>query len=44
MLAQWRQAKSEHPDAVLLFRLGDFFETFEEDAEVASAILGITLT
>lgn len=44
VLAQWRQAKAEHPTAVLLFRLGDFFETFEEDAEVASAILGITLT
>ncbi|HEY8739145.1 MAG TPA: DNA mismatch repair protein MutS [Candidatus Dormibacteraeota bacterium] len=44
VLAQWRQAKAEHPEALLLFRLGDFFETFEEDAEVASAILGITLT
>ncbi|MFN2466431.1 MAG: DNA mismatch repair protein MutS [Candidatus Dormibacteria bacterium] len=44
VLAQWRQAKSEHPEAILLFRLGDFFETFEDDAESASAILGITLT
>ncbi|MGI8607822.1 MAG: DNA mismatch repair protein MutS [Candidatus Dormibacteria bacterium] len=44
VLDQWRRAKAEHPHAILLFRLGDFFETFEEDAEVASAILGITLT
>ena len=44
VLDQWRRAKAEHPDAVLLFRLGDFFETFEDDAHVASAVLGITLT
>ncbi|GAC1330283.1 MAG: DNA mismatch repair protein MutS [Candidatus Dormibacteria bacterium] len=44
VLEQWRKAKDEHPSAVLLFRLGDFYETFEEDAEVASALLGITLT
>ena len=44
VLDQWRRAKAEHPGAILLFRLGDFFETFDEDAEVASAILGITLT
>lgn len=44
VLDQWRRAKAEHPTAILLFRLGDFFETFEEDAEIASAILGITLT
>ena len=44
MLDQWRTAKAEHPEAILLFRLGDFFETFEEDAEVASGLLGITLT
>ncbi|MFN2464269.1 MAG: DNA mismatch repair protein MutS [Candidatus Dormibacteria bacterium] len=44
VLEQWRGAKAEHPDAILLFRLGDFFETFEDDAEVASGLLGITLT
>ena len=44
VLDQWRSAKAEHPTAILLFRLGDFFETFEEDAEVASGLLGITLT
>lgn len=36
--------KEKHPDAVLLFRVGDFYETFREDAVVASEILGITLT
>ena len=44
VLQQYLQAKAEQPGAILLFRLGDFFETFQEDAEVASAILGITLT
>ena len=44
VLDQWRTAKAEHPSAILLFRLGDFFETFEDDAEVASGLLGITLT
>jgi DNA mismatch repair protein MutS len=44
VLQQYLSAKAEQPEAVLLFRLGDFFETFQEDAEVASAILGITLT
>ena len=36
--------KRKHPDAVLLFRVGDFYETFSDDAIVASDILGITLT
>ena len=44
VLQQYLAAKAEHPDAVLLFRLGDFFETFQEDAEVAHQVLGITLT
>ena len=44
VLEQYLDAKAQHPDAILLFRLGDFFETFQEDAEVAAAILGITLT
>jgi DNA mismatch repair protein MutS len=44
VLQQYQRAKAEQPQAILLFRLGDFFETFQEDAEVASAILGITLT
>ncbi|MBI1251996.1 MAG: DNA mismatch repair protein MutS [Alphaproteobacteria bacterium] len=43
-MAQYLKAKAEHPDALLLFRMGDFFELFFEDAEQAAAALGITLT
>ncbi len=41
---QYLSVKKEHPDAILLFRLGDFYEMFYEDAKVASEILGIALT
>lgn len=41
---QYREMKKKHPDAVLLFRVGDFYETFHEDAIDVSEILGITLT
>src|ERR687885_2922469 len=41
---QYLELKRRHPDAVLLFRLGDFFETFEDDAHVAARVLDITLT
>ena len=44
MLKQFLDLKSKHPDALLLFRTGDFYETYKEDAEKASKILGITLT
>ena len=44
MLQQYLRIKAEHADAILLFRLGDFYEMFFEDAEVASRILDITLT
>lgn len=44
MMAQYMRAKSEHPDALLLFRMGDFYETFFEDAELLSRATGITLT
>lgn len=44
LMKQHREIKSKYPDAILLFRVGDFYETFEEDAVVASKILGITLT
>ena len=44
MLKQFLDLKSKHPDALLLFRTGDFYETYKEDAEKASRILGITLT
>ncbi|TKG94771.1 DNA mismatch repair protein MutS [Puteibacter caeruleilacunae] len=43
-MKQYYQIKSKHPDAVLLFRVGDFYETFGEDAIRAAEILGITLT
>ena len=44
MMAQFRSLKAAHPDALLLFRCGDFYETYCEDAVLASQILGITLT
>ena len=44
MIAQYHRIKGEHPEAILLFRVGDFYETFYEDAVEASRILGITLT
>ncbi len=44
LMKQYNQIKATHPDAVLLFRVGDFYETFSEDAIKASEILGITLT
>lgn len=44
MLAQYLRLKEQHRDAVLMFRLGDFYEMFFEDAQRASAILDITLT
>ena len=44
MLAQYLEIKSQHPDALLLFRMGDFYETFFEDAQVLSRVAGVTLT
>jgi DNA mismatch repair protein MutS len=44
LMKQYLEMKKKHPDAVLLFRVGDFYETFSTDAIEASAILGITLT
>jgi len=44
LMTQYYSVKKEYPDTVLLFRMGDFFETFEEDAKIASKVLGITLT
>jgi DNA mismatch repair protein MutS len=43
-MKQYTKIKSKYPDTVLLFRMGDFYETFKEDAVVASKVLGITLT
>lgn len=44
MMQQHRAIKQKYPDAVLLFRVGDFYETFGQDAVIASQVLGITLT
>lgn len=44
LMKQYLAMKEKHPDAILLFRVGDFYETFSDDAIVASEILGITLT
>ena len=44
LMKQYFEMKQKHPDAVLLFRVGDFYETFSDDAITASEILGITLT
>ena len=44
MMQQFKRFKSEHPDALILFRCGDFYETYLEDAVTASSVLGITLT
>jgi DNA mismatch repair protein MutS len=44
MLDQYRRLKAEHPGTILFFRMGDFYETFGEDALIASRVLGITLT
>lgn len=44
LMKQYIEMKGKHPDAILLFRVGDFYETFSDDAITASEILGITLT
>jgi DNA mismatch repair protein MutS len=43
-MRQYRLAKEQHPDGILLFRLGDFYEVFFEDAVVAAPVMGVTLT
>jgi DNA mismatch repair protein MutS len=44
MMQQYREAKDRHPGMLLLFRMGDFYELFDTDAEVAARVLGLTLT
>src|SRR5215468_8159366 len=44
MMQQYREAKERHPGMLLLFRMGDFYELFDQDAELASKVLGLTLT
>ena len=43
-MRQYHNVKRQHPDAILFFRMGDFYETFYEDAKIASRVLGIALT
>src|SRR3989449_6489644 len=43
-MKQYREAKDKHPDGILLFRLGDFYEIFFDDAKVAAPIMGVQLT
>jgi DNA mismatch repair protein MutS len=43
-MEQWRREKERHPDKLLLFRMGDFYELFYDDAKVVSRVLGLTLT
>lgn len=43
-LNKWQRIKDQYPDALLLFRVGDFYEAYNDDAKDASRILGITLT
>ena len=43
-MAQYARMKDQHKDAILFFRMGDFYETFEDDARLVSRVLGITLT
>jgi DNA mismatch repair protein MutS len=44
LMRQWREAKSRHADALIFFRVGDFYEMFYEDAEEGASLLGLTLT
>lgn len=44
MMRQYFDIKKDHPDSILLYRMGDFFETFNEDAKIISKVLGIALT
>src|SRR4029077_17573885 len=44
MMQQYQDAKERHPGMLLLFRMGDFYETFDTDAELAARVLGLTLT
>jgi DNA mismatch repair protein MutS len=44
LMKQWRDAKARHPDALVFFRVGDFYELFNQDAEEGSRLLGLTLT
>jgi len=44
LMHQYQQVKGKYPDTILLFRMGDFYETFDDDAKTTSKSIGITLT
>lgn len=44
LMQQYREIKSRHPDTILFFRMGDFYEMFEDDAKLGARVLGLTLT
>lgn len=44
LMQQYKTIKAKYPDAILLFRVGDFYEIFDEDAKIAAKVLGIILT
>ena len=44
MMQQYLRIKAEHPGVLLFYRMGDFYELFQDDADMASRLLGITLT
>ena len=44
LLRQYFEVKAQHPEAVLLYRVGDFYETYSTDAELVSKVLGLVLT
>lgn len=44
MMKQYREAKIQYPEMVLMFRMGDFYEMFDDDAQIAANVLGLTMT
>ena len=44
MMDQFAEIKAKHPDSILFFRMGDFYELFHEDAVIGSEVLGLALT
>ena len=44
LMQQYYQIKAQHPDCIMFFRVGDFYETFGEDAVITSKVLGLVLT
>ncbi|OYW13458.1 MAG: DNA mismatch repair protein MutS, partial [Planctomycetales bacterium 12-60-4] len=44
MMQRYLEVKAQNPDSLLLFRMGDFYELFYEDAQIAAKVLGLTLT